>query len=319
MINRVNKLAASFAALSATFCSSALCPSIAWAAPIPESGWGLPRDVSVDGHRIDWLIHATTFFVVLLFATMCIWMLAAVFKHGEGHKAEYDHGDSGHHVAVAMGISAVIFFVVDGNLWFNSTIDVNTKFWNHALPEKHPEAVRIEINAHQWAWDARYAGPDGAFNTADDIVTLNDIRVPVGVPILFQIASVDVIHSFFLPNLRVKQDAMPGMITRLWFTAKETGEFDIGCAQHCGVHHYKMKGQLTILPQEDYQRWAAQMSRIHARGHDPTDEGAKWGWVWKKAGAGDHSTTVSGKKHSAVTPPPIEPMKPTSPAREARN
>jgi cytochrome c oxidase subunit 2 len=191
-----------------------------------------------------------------------------------------------------MGISALIFFVVDGNLWFNSTIDVNTVYWNFGEAEKSPHAVRIEVNAHQWAWDARYAGADGKFNTADDVVTLNDIRVPVGlgadgkpdtaddVPVLFQIASTDVIHSFYLPNLRVKQDAMPGMVTRLWFVATETGEFDIGCAQHCGIHHYKMKGKLTIMPPDEYAAWLKAMSEQHARGFDPTDHEAQWGWEW---------------------------------------
>lgn len=259
-----------------------LASAAAWAAPVPEDGWGLPRDVSRDGHRIDWLINVTNAFTILLFVIMVVWMLYAVVKHNKDHKAEYDHGDSKHHVAVAMGISALIFFVVDGNLWFNSTVDVNTVFWNFEEGEKHPDAVRIEINAHQWAWDARYAGPDNKFNTADDIVTLNDVRVPKGVPVMFQIASTDVIHSFYLPNLRIKQDAMPGMINRMWFVAEETGEFDIGCAQHCGVHHYKMKGQLTILEPDEYKRWHDKMSAIALRSFDKNDEGALWGWEWKR-------------------------------------
>ena len=88
--------------------------------------------------------------------------------------------------------------------------DINKVFWNFDEVEQRPDAVRIEVNAHQWAWDARYAGPDGKFNTKDDIVTLNDIRVPVDTPVLLQLASTDVIHSFYLPNFRVKQDAVPG-------------------------------------------------------------------------------------------------------------
>jgi cytochrome c oxidase subunit 2 len=141
--------------------------------------------------------------------------------------------------------------------------------------------VRIEINAHQWAWSARYAGPDGKFNTADDVVTLNDIRVPEGAPIILELASTDVIHSFYLPNFRTKQDAMPGMVNRLWFEAKETGEFDIGCAQHCGINHYKMKALLTVLPKADYARWLAEASANAARAFDPADTVAQWGWDWK--------------------------------------
>jgi cytochrome c oxidase subunit II len=275
---RLPRVLAAGAAL-ATACFASLVS----ADPIPETTiWGLPRDVSAEGHRIDSLINVTNGFVALLFVIMCAWMGYAVYKHNTKHDAEYDHGDSKHHVAVAMGISALIFFVVDGNLWFNSTIDVNTTFWNHTQAERDPNAVKIEINAHQWAWDARYAGPDGKFNTPDDVVTLNDIRVPKGQPIVFQIASVDVIHSFYLPNLRIKQDAMPGMINRMWFTATESGEFDIGCAQHCGVHHYKMKARLTVLEPAEYKRWAAEMSAQHAKGYDANDTGGNWGWDWKE-------------------------------------
>ena len=278
---------------SATGLSTALIASVVLADPIPEDGWGMPRDASVDGHRIDWLINVTNGFVILLFIIMCIWMIIAVTRHNQDHDADYDHGDSKHHVAIAMGVSALIFFVVDGNLWFNSVVDVNTKFWNYAEGEKHPDAVRIEINAHQWAWDARYAGPDGKFNTADDVVTLNDIRVPVGVPILFQLASSDVIHSFYLPNMRIKQDATPGQITRLWFTAAKTGEFDIGCAQHCGIHHYKMKGKLTVLEADDYKAWAKAMSEAHAKSFDPNDKEAQWGWEWRVPGEDDPQIRVT--------------------------
>ena len=256
----------------------------ALADPIVGEGYGLPFDASRDGHRIDWLIEVTNIFVILLALAMCVWILYAVFKHNQDHKADYDHGDSKHHVAVAMGVSAIIFFVVDGNLWFNSTVDVNTVYWNFEESEKHPDAVRIEINAHQWAWDARYAGPDNKFNTADDVVTLNDIRVPNDVPVLFQIASTDVIHSFSLPNFRVKQDAMPGMVTRMRIWPAKIGEYDIGCTQHCGTNHYKMKGRLTVMSKADYASWHKAMSMHHARGFDAKDIAAHWGWDWKRSG-----------------------------------
>jgi cytochrome c oxidase subunit II len=256
----------------------------AHATPLGEKGgfWGgLPRDVSVDGHRIDWLIQVTGVFVTILFVITCIWMVWAVVKHNKDHEAEYDHGNAKHQVRFAATLSAIIFFVVDGNLWVNSTIDVNEAFWNFDKVEATQGTVRIEINSHQWAWDARYAGPDGKFNTRDDIVTLNDIRVPVNQPISLQLASTDVIHSFYLPNFRTKQDAMPGMINRLWFQAKETGEFDIACAQHCGANHYKMKGKLTVMTEEDYAKWAAEASANGARLYSAEDKEAQWGWDWQ--------------------------------------
>src|SRR5581483_7940233 len=101
--------------------------------------------------------------------------------------------------------------------------------------------VRIEVNAHQWAWDVRYTGPDGKFNTADDVTSLNEITVPVDAPVILELASTDVVHSLYIPNLRIKQDVVPGTLTKAWFQATETGQFEIGCAQHCGTHHYKMR------------------------------------------------------------------------------
>jgi cytochrome c oxidase subunit 2 len=255
--------------------------AMVYAGPQPETGLGLPRDVSVEGHRIDWLIKVTGLFTAILFVIMCIWMLTAAVKHNEKHEAEYDHGNARHQVRFAAGLSALIFFVVDGNLWVNSTIDVTSTFWNFEKAEAAPNAVRIEINAHQWAWDARYPGPDGKFNTADDVVTLNDIRIPVNAPVIFQIAATDVIHSFWIPNLRVKQDAMPGMINRMWVSAKETGQFDIACTQHCGTNHYKMKGTLTVLTAEEYAKWLAEASANGARAYNPDDKDSHWGWDWR--------------------------------------
>jgi cytochrome c oxidase subunit II len=253
----------------------------AFATPLGNDGWGLPPDASVDGYRIDWLIHTTMFFVVVLFVIMVIWMVSACVRFGSKHTALYEHGDGTKQIRTALLISAAIFVIVDGNLFFNSMKDIGQTFWNFEYAEAQPNAVRIEIDAHQWAWNARYAGPDGKFNTADDIVTLNDIRVPEGAPIIFELNSTDVIHSFYLPNFRTKQDAMPGMVNKLWFRAKQTGEFDIGCAQHCGLNHYKMSALLTVLPKADFERWEAEASANAARAFDPADTIAQWGWDWR--------------------------------------
>jgi cytochrome c oxidase subunit 2 len=254
--------------------------SVALATPLAGNGYSLPRDASVDGWRIDHLLWSTSAFVILLFTIMVIWMLLAIFKFGEKHEAQYDHGSSKHSVTVALSISAVIFFTVDGNLFYNGMDDLSHAFWDFGFAEAQKDAVRIEVDGHQWAWNARYAGPDGKFNTADDIITLNDIKVPVGSPVILELVSNDVIHSFYLPNFRVKADAVPGQVNRMWFRAKETGEFDIGCAQHCGLNHYKMKALLTVLPRKDFDAWVTEASADNARGFDSQDTIAHWGWDW---------------------------------------
>ena len=245
-----------------------------------ETGLNMPRDVSLDGHRISWLIDITMLFLVILFVLMCVWMLIAIFKHDENHEAEYDHGDAKKQIAIALTISGVIFVIVDGNLYVNAMVDLNEVFWNYGALEDNPDTVKIEVNAHQWAWDARYAGPDGKFNTKDDIVTLNDLYMPVDRPVYVQLTSSDVIHSFNLPNFRVKQDVVPGNVTPLWFQAVETGEFDIGCAEHCGAFHYKMKGRMTVLTQADFDTWASLASQKSALAFNQQDQDAHWGWDW---------------------------------------
>ncbi len=267
------------------------------------NGWSLPPDASVDGWRIDWLLKVTMFFVVVLFVIMTIWIALACLRYGKGHTAEYDHGDGKKQVTFALGLSAVIFFVVDGNLFVNSTWDTHTAFWDFDRAEKHPNRVRIEINARQWAWDVRYAGPDGTFNTEDDIVTLNDVRVPVDAPVLIQITATDVLHSIYLPHMRQKIDAVPGTVNRLWFQAKQTGRFEIACAQHCGMAHYKMAGVLTVLSKEEYTAWAANASANSMQAYDPKDKAAHWGWSWNEDRPGlDKSAAAEAASKAAPSP-----------------
>jgi cytochrome c oxidase subunit 2 len=247
-----------------------------------ETGYDMPRDVSLDGHRVEWLINITMVFLIILFVVMIIWMAIAIFKHNKDHQAVYDHGDAKNQIAIALAISAVIFVVVDGNLYVNAMIDLDEVFWNFTDVENDPNTVKIEVNAHQWAWDARYAGPDGKFNTKDDIVTLNDIRIPVDRPVYLQLSSTDVIHAFNLPNFRIKQDVVPGNITPMWFQALETGLFEVSCAEHCGAFHYKMGALITVLSQEEYADWADQASAKSAIAYNADDAEARWGWDWQK-------------------------------------
>jgi cytochrome c oxidase subunit 2 len=269
------------AAAAAAFAVVSAVAGVALAKPQPGSGIALPVDVSVEGHRIDWLINVTNVLTGILFVVMTGWILWSAIVHDKKHEARYDHGDSKRSVTMALAMAGSVFVFVDGNLFFNSTMDLDNVFHNFEKAEKDPSTLRIEINAHQWAWDARYAGPDGKFNTKDDIVSLNDLKIPVGTPVIFNVASTDVLHAFNLPNFRAKVDAVPGTINRFWIEAKDTGEFQIVCAQHCGTNHYKMKGVITVLSKEDYARWADQASKVAVRAYDENDEAAHWGWEWK--------------------------------------
>ena len=269
------RLRAAFAA------AAAMAARAAAADPLPERGYGMPRDVSLDGFRVDELIHFTLGAIVAIFLVVGVVLAWALVRHGRGHAATYTHGTR-RSVAAALIFIGAVALAVDGNLFVHTLVDMNHFFWNFAAAEERPDAVRIEVTAHQWAWAVRYPGSDGKFGTPDDVVLLNDVRVPVGTPVLIQLASNDVIHSFNLPNFRVKQDAVPGMITRLRFQGQLPGEYEIACAQHCGPNHYKMRGILTVLPPDRYRAWLAEAEAMARRGYDPEDQGAHWGWDWRK-------------------------------------
>lgn len=258
-----------------------LAARAALADPQPESGYGMPRDVSVDGHHVDWLIHFTLIASGIIFVVVLAALLWAALAHRGAHAAAYTHGTKGS-VLLVFGSMLGIFLLVDGNLFTRTIIDLHRHFWNFTAAEAAPDAVRVEVNAHQWSWTFRYPGPDGRFNTADDVVTTDDLRVPIGAPVVLQLASTDVIHSLYLPNFRVKQDAVPGNVGRLTFEARVPGEYEIGCAQHCGPNHYKMRGVLTVLTPEAYREWLETARADARRAWDPDDVQAHWGWEWRR-------------------------------------
>jgi cytochrome c oxidase subunit 2 len=138
------------------------------------------------------------------------------------------------------------------------------------------EATVVRVVGEQFAWNIHYPGPDGEFGStniklvspdnplgldrnsmhaADDITTINQLNLPVNRPVIVHLSSKDVIHSFGLPNFRVKQDAIPGMFTPVWFTPNRPGDYEIACSQLCGLGHYRMRGFVTIQSDEDFKKF----------------------------------------------------------------
>ena len=157
----------------------------------------------------------------------------------------------------------------------------DTYLHDFAKVDAQPGVVRIEVEGRQWTWEARYPGPDGAFGTADDALSLNRVVVPAGAPVLVELASPDVIHGFSVPSLRVKRDVVPGRIGAVTFTVRAPGTYEIACQQLCGVGHYKMRGELVALSPEDFAAWLARGSDEAKRAFDPDDAAAHWAWPWK--------------------------------------
>jgi len=209
----------------------------------------LPEDVSTYGHEVDSLFHLIYYITGVAFILVTVLMVLFVVMYrdrNDGRRATYSHGNTTMEIIWTV-IPAAIFITL-------SFMSVNTwaKIKRHA-PESDFE---IQVTAKQFNWDVVYPGPDGKLATEDDIKFDNDIHVPVNKVVRVRLTSSDVIHSFFLPNLRLKQDAVPGRTVLVWFDATKPGKYELPCAELCGFGHSGMKGWLHVHTAEDYKKWA---------------------------------------------------------------
>ena len=143
----------------------------------------------------------------------------------------------------------------EGWKWIEAAID---------FPDEGPYTVEkpmMEVYASQFDWRVRYPDASGNFQGADVIEVPYDITVPVDTKVVLRLMSRDVLHSFFVPKFRLKQDAVPGMVIPVWFEAEEVGSYDLICAELCGWGHYKMAGKIHVLAQDEYERWLAEQRK----------------------------------------------------------
>lgn len=118
-------------------------------------------------------------------------------------------------------------------------------------------AYEVKLEGAMWSWNFKY--PEG-------VETVNELRVPAGTPIVVRMTSRDVVHSFFLPDFKVKEDLMPGRVTYLWFYPKEPGEHLITCAEYCGVIHSSMRGTIIAMPRDEFNKWIEAEKKASAEG-----------------------------------------------------
>jgi len=232
---------------------AAAVPSLATALPF----WlRLPENVSTFGSKIDGLFYLILWITGAIFILVEALLLFFLFRyrHREGRRAHYTHGSN--RLEVIWTIVPAVICVVLALLSRRSWADIKQN-----MPHG---AMTVEVTAEQFAWNIRYPGPDGKLGTADDLVTLNQLHFPVGRPLILELHSKDVIHSFFLPEFRVKQDAVPGMTTHIWLEATRVGHWEIACAELCGLGHYRMKGFVTVETPEEFERWMAETAKENA-------------------------------------------------------
>jgi cytochrome c oxidase subunit 2 len=235
---------------------------------------GLPVEASAHAAQIDRIIVLVHWLMLTMFVGWLIFFVYVLVRFRRGaHPAATYEGAKGHWARVVEGsilAAEVILLVFFSIPTWSSRVD--------AFPAEQQSTV-VRVVAEQFIWNIQYAGRDGVFGRTrrelvtnanplgldptdpaakDDVWTQNQLNLPIGRPVIVHLSSKDVIHSFGLPQMRVKQDAIPGVEQRIWFTPTRAGEFEIACSQLCGLGHYRMRGFYTIQTQADFDAWLAQ-------------------------------------------------------------
>jgi cytochrome c oxidase subunit 2 len=212
--------------------------------------WWLPENVSTYGGEIDRLFHLIYWITggtfVLVFVTLLVFLV--VYRDRPGRQARYTHGSTP--LEIAWTIVPALILVV---LTF-----LSVPAWSRIKMQMPPTDIVIQVTAKQFNWQFTYPGPDGKFGTADDKTMLDEMHVPTGKPVRVNLRSQDVIHSFFVPQFRMKQDAVPGREIAQWFEVTKPGKYELPCAELCGFGHSGMKAWVYVHTPEEYAKWLAE-------------------------------------------------------------
>jgi cytochrome c oxidase subunit 2 len=263
---------------------------------------GMQPLAATHGAQIDNLIGWIHIFMLILFVGWGAFLLYVIarFRKSRNPVADYKGVTSKNSTYAEIGVAVIEAILLIGfaiPLWA-ARVD--------SIPPAN-QALEVNLTPEQFAWNVRYAGPDGVFGRTDiklidlqsnplgldrtdpaakdDITTVNQVYLPVNKPIIVNLRSKDVIHSFNVPEFRVKQDAIPGLTIPIWFipnvttaemrtrTGNPNFQYEIACAQLCGLGHYRMRGFVTVLSTEEFQKWMddeeAKVKELDAAGANP--------------------------------------------------
>jgi cytochrome c oxidase subunit 2 len=218
-----------------------------WLPNPPGESWHVS---STFGRDIDNLFLIILWITGVVFIGTQVALVWATWKFadGPGRVATYFHGSQRLEVVWTIIPAAILVFIALYQMGAWASI----KF-RESMPKVQPLA---EVTARQFQWVFRYPGPDERLHTPDDLIVVNDLHFVKDRPALIHLRSSDVLHSFFLPQFRVKQDAVPGLSIPVWFDSDRSGKFELVCAELCGWGHYKMRGNVTVHDtQAEFDEW----------------------------------------------------------------
>jgi cytochrome c oxidase subunit 2 len=236
-----------------------------------EKWLSMPVQASQHAAEIDQMTVLVHWLMLILFVGWGAFLIYVLFRFRKGAnpKASYSGAKGKISKGLEVGVAVVevillVFYAIPA--WAKRV---------RAFPSES-EAVVVRVVGEQFAWNVHYPGPDGRFGRTDvtkvtadnplgldradsaakdDITTINQLYLPVDRPVLVHLSSKDVIHSFGLIEMRVKQDAIPGMSIPVWFVPSRVGEYEIACSQLCGLGHFRMRGFITVQSDADYRKW----------------------------------------------------------------
>lgn len=232
---------------------------------------GMPVAASAHAGQVDQVMVLVHWLMLVLFVGWSAFFVYVLVRFRSGRHPRADH----------RGVGAGLPKLLEGGVLIAEIVLIaffSVPFWSSrvdALPAES-EATVVRVVAEQFSWNVHYPGADGRFGRTDitlvdpdnplgldrddaagkdDITTINQLNVPIGKPVLVILSSKDVVHSFALPQMRVKQDAIPGIVQPVWFTPTLAGQWDIPCSQLCGLGHAQMRGLYKVMSPAEFQAW----------------------------------------------------------------
>jgi len=228
--------------------------------------WWTP--IASNWQYIDHTINLTFWITGAVFTAIVLFMAYCVFRfrHREGNRAAYNPENKKLEWWLTIGTGVGVAAMLAPGLFV----------WNQFVTVP-PGATEIEVIGQQWQWSFRLPGKDGRLGTSDSryigsdnplglnpddrdaqddvVIEADDLHLLVDKPVKVLLRSIDVVHSFYVPEFRTKMDLVPGMVTYVWFIPTRTGTFDILCAELCGMAHYNMRGRVVVDAESEYQAW----------------------------------------------------------------
>src|SRR6476620_4828907 len=242
-----------------------------------EKWLSMPIQASTHAAQIDQMTVLVHWLMLVLFVGWGAFFLFVLFRFRRGAHPRADYAGAKGKFAKSTEIAVAVIEVVLLVGYAIPAWAIRVK----AFPSES-EAVVVRVVGEQFSWNVHYPGPDGKFGRTDlklvsadnplgldrtdpaakdDVTTINQLNQPVDRPVLVQLSSKDVIHSFGLYEMRVKQDAIPGMTIPVWFIPNRAGEYEIACSQLCGLGHFRMRGFVTVQPQAEFTKWFDEQSK----------------------------------------------------------